>query len=72
MPIHCIPSPPGSAHEEAGRQLLLAHGISPELARFAATHASWTRPGSVGALSPHVRAAGIALAGLAFYPRSVR
>jgi hypothetical protein len=35
---------PGSAHEEAGRQLLLAHGIRPDLARFAATHASWTRP----------------------------
>ena len=29
-------SAPGSEHEEAGRQLLLAHGISPELARFAA------------------------------------
>jgi HD domain-containing protein len=38
-------SAPGSEHEEAGRQLLLAHGISPELARFAATHASWTGPG---------------------------
>lgn len=37
-------SGPGSAHEEAGRELLLAHGISAELARFAATHASWTRP----------------------------
>jgi hypothetical protein len=35
-------SGPGSAHEEAGRQLLLAHGVSPELARFAASHASWT------------------------------
>ncbi|WP_327699955.1 HD domain-containing protein [Streptomyces sp. NBC_00459] len=32
---------PGSAHEEAGQTLLLGHGISPELARFAATHASW-------------------------------
>ncbi|MER7929131.1 HD domain-containing protein [Streptomyces sp. NPDC096057] len=31
----------GSAHEEAGQALLLRHGISPELARFAATHASW-------------------------------
>lgn len=39
-------SGPGSAHEEAGRQLLLDCGISPELARFAATHASWTRPGT--------------------------
>jgi hypothetical protein len=38
-------SRPGSAHEEAGRELLLAHGISPELARFAGTHASWTRLG---------------------------
>ena len=36
---------PGSAHEEAGRQLLLSRGISPRLARFAATHASWDRPG---------------------------
>ncbi|MEV4681582.1 HD domain-containing protein [Streptomyces kurssanovii] len=34
-------SGPGSAHEEAGRALLLDHGVSPELARFAATHASW-------------------------------
>jgi len=34
-------SGPGSAHEEAGQVLLLGHGISPELARFAATHASW-------------------------------
>jgi len=37
-------SGPGSAHEEAGRQILLANGVSPQLARFAATHASWTRP----------------------------
>lgn len=37
-------SGPGSAHEEAGRALLLGRGVSPELARFAATHASWTRP----------------------------
>ena len=36
-------SGPGSAHEETGRRLLLDHGVSPELARFAATHASWTR-----------------------------
>lgn len=34
-------SGPGSAHEEAGRTLLLGRGVSPELARFAATHASW-------------------------------
>lgn len=38
-------SGPGSAHEEAGRELLLSHGIAPHLARFAATHASWTLPG---------------------------
>ena len=38
-------SGPGSAHEEAGRELLLARGVSPDLARFAATHASWTRTG---------------------------
>ncbi|MFD4139381.1 HD domain-containing protein [Streptomyces sp. NPDC058572] len=31
----------GSRHEEAGRELLLEHGIGPRLARFAATHASW-------------------------------
>ncbi|MEU5039477.1 HD domain-containing protein [Streptomyces griseorubiginosus] len=35
---------PGSAHEEAGRRLLLAHGVAPGLARFAATHATWTLP----------------------------
>lgn len=35
---------PGSAHEEAGRQLLLAQGVAPGLARFAATHATWTLP----------------------------
>jgi hypothetical protein len=38
-------SGPGSAHEQAGRELLLAHGISDELARFAATHAAWREPG---------------------------
>jgi HD superfamily phosphohydrolase YqeK len=37
-------SGPGSAHEQAGRELLLAQGFSPELARFAGTHAAWTRP----------------------------
>ncbi|MFJ5220666.1 HD domain-containing protein [Streptomyces sp. NPDC088354] len=36
-------SGPGSAHEEAGRALLLAHGFPPALARFAGTHASWAR-----------------------------
>ncbi|MFJ2810563.1 phosphohydrolase [Kitasatospora sp. NPDC087271] len=35
----------GSAHEEAGRALLLAHGVSPQLARFAGTHGSWSAPG---------------------------
>ncbi|MFJ8046248.1 HD domain-containing protein [Kitasatospora sp. NPDC096147] len=39
-------SGPGSLHEEAGRELLLAHGTAPDLARFAATHASWTLPGT--------------------------
>lgn len=37
-------SGPGSAHEEAGRELLLAQGVSAELARFAGTHAAWTGP----------------------------
>ncbi|MFD3840826.1 HD domain-containing protein [Streptomyces sp. NPDC058642] len=37
-------SGPGSAHEDAGRELLLSHGIAPRLARFAATHATWTLP----------------------------
>jgi putative nucleotidyltransferase with HDIG domain len=37
-------SEPGSAHEEAGRALLLARGVEPRLARFAATHAAWTGP----------------------------
>jgi hypothetical protein len=37
-------SGPGAAHEETGRQLLLAHGVDEDLARFAATHATWTRP----------------------------
>ncbi|MFI8185615.1 HD domain-containing protein [Actinacidiphila glaucinigra] len=35
-------SGPGSAHEKAGRALLLARGVAPRLARFAATHGSWT------------------------------
>jgi hypothetical protein len=43
----CELSGPGAAHEQAGRTLLLGHGVSPELARFAATHALWTKP-SVG------------------------
>ncbi|CAM5589875.1 HD domain-containing protein [Streptomyces aurantiogriseus] len=36
-------SGPGARHEEAGRDLLLAHGVPPGLARFAATHASWDK-----------------------------
>ncbi|MFD3680490.1 HD domain-containing protein [Streptomyces sp. NPDC058613] len=38
-------SGPGSAHEPAGRELLLAHGFGPARARFAATHATWGEPG---------------------------
>ncbi|MFE2329196.1 HD domain-containing protein [Streptomyces sp. NPDC059385] len=38
-------SGPGSEHEQAGRDLLLRHGVAPARARFAATHASWTEPG---------------------------
>ncbi|WP_416982039.1 HD domain-containing protein [Streptomyces sp. T028] len=38
-------SGPGARHEEAGRELLLAHGVAPELARFAGSHASWQAPG---------------------------
>ncbi|MEU6549564.1 HD domain-containing protein [Streptomyces sp. NPDC046915] len=38
-------SGPGARHEAAGRELLLAHGVDPELARFAGTHASWAEPG---------------------------
>ncbi|MFF7447920.1 MULTISPECIES: HD domain-containing protein [unclassified Streptomyces] len=37
-------SGPGSSHEDAGRELLLSHGVAPRLARFAATHATWTLP----------------------------
>ncbi|MEV4558773.1 HD domain-containing protein [Kitasatospora sp. NPDC049285] len=39
-------SGPESAHEPAGRDLLLAAGVPPELARFAAGHASWDAPGT--------------------------
>jgi len=38
-------SGPGSAHEQAGWDLLIARGLPPELARFARTHASWQAPG---------------------------
>ncbi|MET8978363.1 HD domain-containing protein [Streptomyces sp. NPDC004539] len=37
-------SGPGSQHEEAGRELLLARQVPAELARFAGTHASWQSP----------------------------
>jgi HD domain-containing protein len=37
-------SGPGSAHEPAGHALLLDRGVEERLARFARTHASWTRP----------------------------
>jgi hypothetical protein len=37
-------SGPGSAHEPAGRALLLANGVPAGLARFAGTHGSWTGP----------------------------
>jgi hypothetical protein len=38
---------PGSAHEEAGENLLLRYGVPAHLARFAGSHgASWTRPGA--------------------------
>ncbi|MFE1313155.1 HD domain-containing protein [Streptomyces sp. NPDC058755] len=39
-------SGPGARHEEAGRELLLSHGVEPGLARFAGTHASWTAAGT--------------------------
>ncbi|GAA4606869.1 hypothetical protein BJY16_006043 [Actinoplanes octamycinicus] len=38
-------SGPGSRHEPAGRRLLLAAGVAPELARFAGSHGSWDAPG---------------------------
>ncbi|MFJ9863891.1 HD domain-containing protein [Streptomyces sp. NPDC101165] len=38
-------SGPGARHEEAGRGLLVKHGVEPGLARFAGTHASWTAAG---------------------------
>lgn len=34
----------GTEYEQAGRKLLLGYGVSPELARFAATHSAWTQP----------------------------
>jgi HD domain-containing protein len=38
-------SGPGKLHEPAGQQLLLEAGVDPKLARFAATHGSWTADG---------------------------
>ncbi|MET9099019.1 HD domain-containing protein [Streptomyces antibioticus] len=38
-------SGPGSRHEAAGRDLLLAHGVPDQLARFAGGHATWDAPG---------------------------
>lgn len=38
-------SGPGSAHEPAGRELLVRNGVEERLARFAGTHGSWTAPG---------------------------
>jgi hypothetical protein len=40
-------SGPGSRHEPAGFDLLIAHGVPIDLARFARTHAAWTDPGIV-------------------------
>jgi hypothetical protein len=36
---------PGSAHEHAGYELLIAEGIPEELARFARTHGDWSASG---------------------------
>ncbi|MER7704395.1 HD domain-containing protein [Kitasatospora sp. NPDC097605] len=38
-------SVPGSLHERAGYELLLARGVPERLARFAGTHGSWGAPG---------------------------
>ncbi|AEV85208.1 phosphohydrolase [Actinoplanes sp. SE50] len=38
-------SGPGSRHESAGQRLLLAAGVAPRLARFAASHGVWDAPG---------------------------
>lgn len=40
-------SRPGCEHEKAGRELLVQHGVPPEVARFCETHARWDDP-SVG------------------------
>jgi hypothetical protein len=36
---------PGSLHERAGQELLLANGVQPEVARCCVSHAEWDRPG---------------------------
>lgn len=41
---------PGHRHEQAGRGLLLAHGVPAELARFCVTHAAW----QAGTLEDHL------------------
>lgn len=38
-------SGPGKLHEPAGQRLLLQSGVEPRLARYAATHGSWTTVG---------------------------
>jgi HD domain-containing protein len=38
-------SGPGSEHEQAGYELLVAQGLDESMARFARTHASWNAPG---------------------------
>lgn len=43
-------SGPGSAHEPAGYELLLAHGVEERLARFARDHASWAAASSTEGL----------------------
>jgi putative nucleotidyltransferase with HDIG domain len=35
---------PGHEHEPAGQEILLQYGVPAELARFAATHATWREP----------------------------
>jgi len=35
---------PGSRHEAAGEELLLANGVAPAIARCCVTHASWNGP----------------------------
>ncbi|WP_433208381.1 HD domain-containing protein [Dactylosporangium sp. CS-047395] len=39
-------SGPGAEHEPAGQELLVALGVEPRLARFAAVHGRWDRDGA--------------------------